>query len=149
MPSVSDTHLENRWEVQPNHSNNYETAHGGNVMKWMDSVGGLSAMRFAGKTCVTARMGAIDFGRPIPTGQTVFVRSWAFDTGRTSVDVQLKTYRENPLTGEADLATETTATYVAIGEEGEPVPVPDLDVDSPEGQRLLDEARGDGADRPE
>ncbi|MFB6136034.1 MAG: acyl-CoA thioesterase, partial [Halobacteriaceae archaeon] len=39
MPDLTDTFIENRERVQPNHTNNYGTAHGGNVMKWMDEVG--------------------------------------------------------------------------------------------------------------
>lgn len=49
MATISETYLENRWRVQPNHANNYETVHGGNVMKWMDELGALSAMRAAGE----------------------------------------------------------------------------------------------------
>lgn len=140
MPTVLETFLENRWEVQPNHSNNFETAHGGNVMKWMDSIGGLSAMRFAGETCVTAQMGRIDFERPIPTGETVLVKSWVFDTGETSVHVRLKTFREAPRTRETHLAANSVATYVAIDEENNPVAVPDLVVESDEGEELVEEA---------
>lgn len=137
MPSVMDTYLENRWEVQPHHSNNFETAHGGNVMKWMDSIGGLSAMRFAGETCVTARMGRIDFDRPIPTGETVLIEVWVYDTGDTSVHVRIETYRENPRSRETTLAAESFATYVAIDSAKTPVSVPDLVIDSEKGNRLV------------
>jgi len=140
MPTVLKTYLENRWEVQPNHSNNLESAHGGNVMKWMDGIGGLSAMRFAGNTCITAKMGAIEFKQPIPTGQTVLVESWVFDTGETSMDVRLKTFREDPRSGETTLTSETMATYVAIDEDKTPVSVPDLEIVSQEGKRLVTEA---------
>lgn len=146
MTSVMETYLENRWEVQPNHSNNFESAHGGNVMKWMDSIGGLSAMRFAGETCVTARMGRIDFERPIPTGETVLVESWVYDTGKTSVHVRLKTYRENPRSRTTELAAESSAVYVAIDETKEPIPVPDLTVESDRGEQLVEEALAAGSD---
>ena len=141
MPSVTETYLENRWEVQPNHSNNFESAHGGNVMKWMDGIGGLSAMRFAGETCVTAKMGEINFERPIPTGETVLVHAWVYDAGETSVRVRLETYRENPRSGETALATATDATYVAIDADGETVAVPDLVVESKEDKRLIEKAQ--------
>ena len=36
MPDLLDTRVTNRWLVQPNHANSLETAHGGNVLKWMD-----------------------------------------------------------------------------------------------------------------
>lgn len=147
MPSVMDTYLENRWEVQPNHANNFGTAHGGNVMKWMDGIGGLSAMRFANETCVTARMDQVDFERPIPVGETALIESFVYDAGTTSIAVFLKAYREDPRTGETEPTTSSHAIYVAIDENTTPVPVPPLRVESEEGRRLRDEAlanRDDG-----
>jgi len=48
MTDLIETVIENREMVQPNHANMLETAHGGHVMKWMDEVGAMSAMRFRG-----------------------------------------------------------------------------------------------------
>ena len=44
MPTLMDTHIRNRHIVNPNDANILETAHGGNVMMWMDEVGAMSAM---------------------------------------------------------------------------------------------------------
>lgn len=140
MPSLVDTYFENRWEVQPNHSNNFGTAHGGNVMKWMDSIGGLSAMRFAGETCVTAEMDRVHFQRPIPTGETAVVESYVYDAGETSVHVRLKAYRENPRSGQREETTSSYAVYVAIDADKNPVGVPQLDVTTDRGRRLREEA---------
>jgi acyl-CoA hydrolase len=116
--SVMETYIVNRWEVQPNHANNQGTAHGGNVMKWMDGTGGLSAMRFAEETCITARMDRVNFQHPIPTGQTALVESYA--------------------------------VYVAIDEDTEPVPVPDVEVTTQQGRELRAAAQDDDAsDRTE
>ncbi|MDY6764834.1 MAG: acyl-CoA thioesterase, partial [Halobacteria archaeon] len=52
MPSLFDTYVENTEIVQPNDTNNLNTAHGGTVAKWMDETGAISAIRFAGETCV-------------------------------------------------------------------------------------------------
>jgi len=49
MTDLIETVIENREMVQPNHANMLETAHGGHVMKWMDEVGAMSAMRFSGR----------------------------------------------------------------------------------------------------
>ena len=126
MPTVSDTYLENRWRVQPNHANNYGTVHGGNVMKWMDELGAMSAMRAAGEPCVTAAIDEMNFHRPVPTGENALIESFAYETGRTSVKVQLRAARENPRTGEQETTTESRFVFVAIDEAGSPVPVPDL-----------------------
>ncbi|SNZ03952.1 Acyl-CoA hydrolase [Natronoarchaeum philippinense] len=135
MPTLLDTRIENRHRVQPNHANNYQTAHGGNVMKWMDEDGAMSAMRFAGNSCVTASVDKLDFKRPIPVGDTVLVKAFVYDTGRTSVRVWIRTYREDPRTGKTELTTESDFVFVAV-EDGTPVEVPDLTVESERGEEL-------------
>jgi uncharacterized protein (TIGR00369 family) len=140
MPRLIDTHIENRMRVQPNHANNYETAHGGIVMKWMDEVGAMSAMRFAGETCVTAGVDDLSFLRPIPVGDTTLIEAYVFDAGRTSVRVRLSAARENPRTGESEATTDSCFTYVAIDEDGTPTAVPELQIESEEEDRLRAQA---------
>lgn len=146
MTDLMDTYIENRHLVQPNHTNNYSMAHGGNVMKWMDVVGALSAMRFAGQTCVTARMDQVNFVQPIPVGDTALIQAFAYEAGRTSVRVRLKAFRENPQTGETELTTESFFVYVAIDDDHEPTPVPELTVNSERGKELRESAL-EGEDR--
>jgi len=140
MPDLLETHILNRDMVQPNHANNLQTAHGGNVMKWMDEVGAMSAMRFAGETCVTARMNQVNFTRPIPVGDTVLIESYVYRAGRTSIRVRLRVYRENLRTGETEQTTESYFVYVAVDDDRTPTPVPELTVSTEEGERLRDEA---------
>jgi acyl-CoA hydrolase len=141
MTDLSDTRVRNRWIVQPNHTNTLETAHGGNVLKWMDEVGAMSAIRFAGRTCVTARINQVNFERPIPAGETALIDSYVYAAGRTSVRVRLQTFREDPRTGETEETTESYFVYVAIDDDREPTPVPDLTVSTEEGERLREEAK--------
>jgi acyl-CoA hydrolase len=140
VPSVSDTYIENRHRVQPNHANNYGSVHGGNVMKWMDEVGAMSAMRLAGETCVTATVDQLSFEQPVPTGDIVVIESFAYEAGRTSVKVHLQAYRENPRTGEREATTSSYFVFVAIDEDGTPTQVPDLEVASDRCRRLRERA---------
>jgi acyl-CoA hydrolase len=126
MPTLSETYIENRQRVQPNHANNYESVHGGTLMKWMDEVGAMSAMRFAGETCVTAAVDEFSFQRPIPVGETAVIESYVFGAGRSSVDVFLRAYRENPRTGERAKTTEACFTFVAVDADGTPTSVPEF-----------------------
>nr|WP_049804965.1 acyl-CoA thioesterase [Natrinema pellirubrum] len=119
-------------------ANNNDTLHGGNLMKWLDEVSAMSAMRFAGETCVTARVNELDFERPIRIGDTALVEAYVYDAGRTSVHVALRAWREEPRSGETEKTTESTFTFVAIDENGETVPVPDLSVETEKGERLRD-----------
>ncbi len=140
MPSVVETYIENRKRIQPNDANNVDTAHGGVVMKTMDEVGAMSAMRFAGETCVTAGVEDLSFRRPLPIGDIARVESWVYDAGRTSVRVRLQVDREDPRTGDCERTTESRFTFVAVDDDGTPIPVPDLSVDSERGRRLRQEA---------
>ncbi|MFD1599262.1 acyl-CoA thioesterase [Halobellus rarus] len=146
MIALEDTYIENRVLVQPNDTNNNDTAHGGNVVKWMDEVGAMSAMRFAGETVVTAQMEGVDFHRPIPRGNTALIESYVYDAGTTSVSVYLRVFSEDPLSGETELTTESHFVYVAIDEDNAPTPVPDLDVSSERAIELRDAANGDVTD---
>ncbi|WP_323190352.1 acyl-CoA thioesterase [Halostella sp. PRR32] len=141
MPTLIDTYIENRSRVQPNHANNYGTVHGGNVMKWMDEIGAMSAMRFAGESCVTASIDNMDFRNPVPTGDTVAIEAYVHGSGRTSVRTRVRAFRENPRTGEREQTTESQFVFVAVDENGTPTTVPDLTVESDRGERLLRAAK--------
>ena len=143
MPDLMDTYLENRWMVQPNHANNLDTAHGGNVLKWMDEVGAMSAMRFSGETAVTAHMDEVNFRRPIPVGDTALVKGYVYDAGRTSMNVRARVFREDPRQGTAELTTESYMVFVAIDDDREPTRVPDLTVHSERGEELREKALDD------
>ncbi|PSQ28599.1 acyl-CoA thioesterase [Halobacteriales archaeon QS_9_68_17] len=140
MPSLMETFIENREMIQPNHANNLDTVHGGNVMKWMDEVGAMAAMRFSGETCVTARVNEMNFRRPIYVGDTALIEAYVYDTGETSVKVRLRTYREDLRTGEREHTTESYFVYVAIDGDRTPVAAPDLTVETEEGRRLREDA---------
>jgi len=138
--TLLDTYIENRTRVQPDDTNNHDTAHGGNVAKWMDEVGAMSAMRLAGSPCVTASIDRLDFERPIPRGDTCVIESYVYATGRTSVRVRLRASREDPETGDRERTTEASFVFVAIDDDLAPTGVPDLAVETERGEALRAEA---------
>jgi len=147
MPTPSETYIENRARIQPDMTNNYDTAHGGVVMKLMDEVGAMSAMRFAGETCVTARVTGLDFTRPIPRGEIAVVEAWVYQAGRSSIRVRLVVDREDPRTGERERTCESGFVFVAVDEDGAPVAVPELETPTDRDRRL--EEMGLAADTSE
>ncbi|MFW5984294.1 MAG: acyl-CoA thioesterase [Halobacteria archaeon] len=142
MPTVSDTYIENRDIVQPNDTNNHDTAHGGVVMRLMDEAGAMSAMRHAGETCVTAHVESIDFRKPVPRGAVAVVESWVYAVGTTSVRVRLLVDKEEPRTGERERTAESRFTFVAVDEDGRPVEVPRLGVETERDERLRERGLG-------
>jgi acyl-CoA hydrolase len=147
VTNPSETYIENRERIQPNQTNNLDTAHGGVVMRLMDEIGAMSAMRFAGETCVTARVESLSFERPIPRGDTAVVESWVYDAGRTSVRVRLRVDREDPRSGERERTSESCFVFVAVDAEGRPRPVPDLTVETDRDRELREEGLDADEDR--
>jgi acyl-CoA hydrolase len=144
MVRLAETRIENRERVLPNHANNYETLHGGILMKWMDEVGAMSAMRFAGETCVTAAVDEFSFDRPVPVGDTAVIEAYAFEAGRTSVRINLTADREEPRTGERETTTTAHFTFVAVDADGQPTAVPELDVETERERELRERGRRNG-----
>jgi len=123
---LSESHTEMTEMLLPNDTNNLGRALGGVVLHWMDICGAISAMRFANQQCVTASMDHVDFIAPIDLGEIAVIQSHVFNTGRTSIDVKVDVHSENPRTGKHQETTTSFLTFVAINENGESVPVPDL-----------------------
>ncbi len=140
MTTLMDTYIENRELVQPNHTNMLGKTHGGNVMKWMDEVGAMASMRFAGETCVTARVDSMNFELPIRVGDSALVTAYVYDAGETSVKTRVTVEREDLRTGESEFTTESYFVYVAIDEDERPTAVPSLSVSSERGETLRQRA---------
>jgi acyl-CoA hydrolase len=112
--------------LMPDDTNFFGRALGGAVLHWMDICGAIAAMRFANSQCVTASMDHVDFISPIELGEVVVVRAYAFDTGRTSIDVKVDVHAEQPREGSERETTSSFLTFVAVDEDGTPRAVPDL-----------------------
>lgn len=140
MVSISETFIENRERIQPNDTNNYGTAHGGNIVKWMDEVGVMAAMRLAGENCVTAHINHLDFTRPVPQGDICVIDAYVYDAGRSSIKVRLRAFREDARTGEREQTTDSHFVFVAIDEDHRPTSIPELAVETDRCERLRQEA---------
>ncbi len=143
MVDLMATFIEDRNRVQPHHANNLGTAHGGNLLRWMDETGAMSAMRFAGNPCVTAHINSVNFEQPVELGDIALVEAYVYAAGRTSVRVRVRAYAEDPLTGDREMTTESYFVFVAIDEDREPITVPELSVDSDRGETLREEGLAD------
>ena len=138
--TVAGSYTEMTELLLPNDTNNLGRALGGAVLHWMDICGAIAGMRFAGTQVVTASMDHVDFIAPIETGEVVVIEGYVFNTGRTSLDVTVDVRAENPRTDERRRTTTSYFTFVALGEDGEPAAVPDVECPSEEETALRDRA---------
>ncbi|GAB7090875.1 acyl-CoA thioesterase [Halorubrum luteum] len=124
--SLTESYTEMTEILLPNDTNNLGRALGGAVLHWMDICGAIAGMRFSSRQVVTASMDHVDFISPIEMGEVVVVEGYVFNTGRTSLDVNVDVRAENPKTGEERRTTTSYFTFVALDDDGRPTDVPDL-----------------------
>ncbi len=100
--------------------------HGGVIMKMIDEAGGTVASRHTRCNAVTASIDRLDFHHPVFIGDLVTLKASLNHVGRTSMEIGVRVEAENVFTGELRHTASAYLTYVALDEEGHPMPVPPL-----------------------
>jgi len=125
----------------PQDANNHGNVHGGVIMKMVDEVGALAAMRHARAPVVTVVVDSVTFLEPIRVGHLVQCDAELTYVGRTSMEVRVRVTSENPLTGTSSVTNNAYLVYVALDPEGRPTPVPRLTFMTDDERRRAEEAR--------
>jgi len=114
---------------------------GGQVMHLVDMAAAMAACRHSNSYVVTASVDYIDFRNPVNLGEFVILQSQVNRVFHTSMEVGVKVYSENALTGERKHTTTAYVTFVAIDEITKlPKPVAPLIVRTAEEKRRWREA---------
>ncbi len=141
VKTPSESAVEMRELVMPNHTNPQNTVFGGTVMSWIDIAAAMVAARHCGRPVVTAHIDDIDFIAPIKMGYHVLIQASLNYVGRTSMIVGVKVTSENPYTGECRTTTKAYLTFVALDDLGRPIVVPELKPESEDEIRRFDNAK--------
>jgi acyl-CoA thioesterase YciA len=97
---------------------------GGWVLSQMDLAGGVLAHRRAQGRAATVAVTGMTFHLPVFVGDEVSCYAEIVKTGRTSVTVKIESWARRNATDEHVKVTEGTFTYVAIGADRKPRPLP-------------------------
>ncbi len=124
----------------PNDANPLGNLLGGKVMHLIDIAGAISAHRHARSQVVTVAVDNLDFLYPIRVGELVVLRAHITRTFRTSMEAEVRVYREDYLTGERQQTSSAFVTYVALDPTGKPQEVPPLIPRTKEERRRYREA---------
>ena len=111
---ISDSRSEMAEVVLPAETNPLGKLLGGHVMHLVDIAAAMAASRHANSYVVTASVDYIDFRNPINVGEIVILKSQVNRVFRTSMEVGVKVFSENTLTGERKHTTTAYVTFVAI-----------------------------------
>ena len=110
--------------MMPHMANALGNVHGGVLLGMMDRVAAVSAIRHAKRVCVTVSVDRVSFREPIHLGELVTMYASVNYAHITSIEVGVRVEAENLLTGVKRHTNSCYLTFVAIDENGQPVPVP-------------------------
>lgn len=132
-----------RFLAEPTDVNYGGKVHGGVVMKWIDQAGYAAAVGWSGRYSVTVAVGGIRFVAPIRISDLVSVDTTLVHTGTSSMHFAVEVRARDPMAdaSQARLCTHCVIVFVAIGEDGKPVPVPGWTPGNDEDRRLAEYAQ--------
>lgn len=110
--------------VLPPDTNAFGTLFGGKLMAHIDDIAAIAAVKHARNPVVTASTDSVDFLAPVKVGHAISIEAFVTWTHHTSMEVFAKAITEDLVTGERKVCTTAFMTFVAINENGRPVPVP-------------------------
>ena len=138
---VSESRAYTTYRVLPQDTNPAGNLHGGVLLKQLDLIAATCAMRHARKPVVTASIDRMNFLRPAYVGELINLHANVNMVGKTSMEIGVRVEAENLLTGEMRHTNSAYLTFVAIGEDGKPSPVPRLILETGEDHRRNKEAK--------
>jgi acyl-CoA thioesterase YciA len=98
---------------------------GGWIMSQVDVAGAIPAARRARGRVATVAVNAFTFKEPVLMGDVVSFFATVVREGRTSITVDVQVYAQrNPHDEITVKVTEATLTYVAVGDDRRPRPLP-------------------------
>ena len=137
---VADSVTEQQYLVCPTHINHYGRLFGGNLLKWIDELAGIVAIRHSNGIVTTAAIDNLQFHAPAYAGDMVVLRGQVTYVGRSSMEVRVDTYRE-ALDGTREMINRAYIDMVCIDSEGKPVEVPALELRTEEEKQEYEAAK--------
>ncbi len=141
--SVASSRVALHHLMTPEHANALGNVHGGVIMRLVDECGAICAMRHARRPCVTIAIDSMTFREPVHVGALLMCEARVSYVGRTSIETSVRVHSENPITGRTTHTNSAYVVYVALGDDGRPTPVPELELENDEDHALFNE----GAER--
>jgi acyl-CoA hydrolase len=126
--------------VLPNDTNHVGGLFGGRLMQWMDITAAISAHRHCKRVTVTASVNHVSFDRQIKQGSIVTLEAKVSRAFNTSMEVFVVVTVEDPVNGAVEKCNEAIFTFVAIDQNGVPLPVPECIPETEEEKRRFEGA---------
>lgn len=121
--------------MTPDMSNFSGHVHGGITLKLLDQVAYACASRYSNHYVVTMSVDQVIFREPVHVGELLTFYSSVNYTGNTSMEVGVRVLAENIIHKTTRHVMTCYFTMVAVDDQGRPVKVPQLQVETPTERR--------------
>lgn len=126
--------------VLPNDTNTLGNLMGGRLLHWMDIVTAIAAARHSNRVVVTASVDFVDFRSPVALGEVVLLEARVTRAFTTSMEVRVDVTAENLQSGLKRKCNTAYYTFVAVDQQGSPIPVNSIEAISEDEKKLFDSA---------
>jgi len=109
--------------AMPKDTNRDGDIFGGWLISQMDLGSAILAAKVAKARVMTVAIEGMSFLHPVRVGDTVACYAWVEKIGRTSMKIPVDVWVTRYMTGDQLRVTHGVFTYVAVDNEGKPVPV--------------------------
>lgn len=127
--------------IMPNDTNPIGNLMGGNLLRWMDIIGGICGGRHCEAHVVTASVDHVSFQKAILLGDVITLEASVTRAFNTSIEVFVEVFAANIKGGNPRKCNHAYFTFVALDDEKKkPIPVPAIIPLTSEEQKLYDSA---------
>lgn len=123
MTNLRKKHLTDRALVRPEDLNPAHRLFGGRMMEWLDSAAAMYAMcQLRTRRIVTLKVSEILFKKPVESGDFLEFYAETHSVGKTSFTVKITVVNKDIDTRDLDTVVECLFVFVAVNEDGKPIP---------------------------
>jgi len=139
--SPSESHAEVIVRMFPSDANPAGNVFGGEILKHIDMVAGIVAQRHSQSNAVTVSMDSVNFLKPVFVGNVLSLNARINYVHNSSMDIEIKAEAEDIVTGIRTVTATAFVTFIALDQNGKPMPVPKLSLKTDEDRVKFEEGK--------
>ncbi|OAL84044.1 acyl-CoA thioesterase [Acinetobacter terrae] len=116
--------------MTPDMANFSGNVHGGTILKLLDQVAYACASRYSGRYVVTLSVDKVLFKEPVKVGEMVSFLASVNYVGTTSMEVGIRVEAQNIRNKQVRHTNSCYFTMIAVDDQGKPMPIQPLNLDS-------------------
>jgi len=139
--SPSESHAEVIVRMFPSDANPAGNVFGGGILKHIDMVAGIVAQRHSQSNAVTVSMDSVNFLKPVFVGNVLSLNARINYVHNSSMEIEIKAEAEDIVTGIRTVTATAFVTFIALDQNGKPLPVPKLALKTDEDRVKFEEGK--------